>query len=283
MWRPAAGFPEVVGFPELKILRLYISCGAFDATRRVRLNTIGPSTTFATLTTLHVECLSRSPWWEVHSRHLKFPNLQVLSLRDIDCPPDTAYGFIHRHPTLLQVNVNFVGDVRLAVTGVLKLADGTGTWSTATDGLPVTVADTVIAVNTETTTIVHPAQGVDLSVVIVEQSRRIYMACGGFAWCRTALHPYSTLWPSLQGSSLPRYAITELALSLIKHGMPSWVFHAYDSVTFPDYFLIGSRCPEVRRLRLVAETRRGHKSFANMMVRQLCSLEWSLLMFCAVS
>ena len=240
---------------------------AFD----IPVHPASPFTSFETLTTLHIDFLVPCAWWDVHSSRLHFPNLRVLALRHMECTPRSVYIFIHKHATLLEVALELARPIRLAATAILKLANGTGTWWFGPDAVPARFGAYTIPINPISTTIVHPEQDVDHSVMVVSGSRRLYMACDAFAWCRRPLYEYSTVWKSREGSLEPRYAVTELSLSLGENGMPDWQANVQDYMGVPDYFLIGSFCSEVRSLRLRCDTRLGPRSFASMIV---CVLVW---------
>ncbi|GBE77704.1 hypothetical protein SCP_0105860 [Sparassis crispa] len=61
---------------------------------------------------------------------LTFPHLRVLSLHHEVSSPEDVYGFIHRHSSLLEVNVSFSSFRHfLSLESLMLLVEGTGIWT----------------------------------------------------------------------------------------------------------------------------------------------------------
>ena len=70
------------------------------------------------------ECLS-----ECH-----FPRLLVFAIRRCTVEPLAIFQFVHQHPTLVEVNVDFVSreeavpEIQICIEAILQLINGTGNW-----------------------------------------------------------------------------------------------------------------------------------------------------------
>lgn len=121
-WKPALDIPNSRAFPALQTLRLN---GPLSRSRPL------DTSSFSTLTSLSIYWLGALAW-----RNLKggtFPVLRVLSLLQPDATPRSLCLFIHKHPTLLEVNVTSRAEHRMRLEDVTKLIAGTGQWQELDD------------------------------------------------------------------------------------------------------------------------------------------------------
>ena len=150
------------------------------------------------LTTLSVFEDRHSSWLCVHLKECYFPKLRVFTMQHATSAPLLLYQFVHRHPTLMEVNISLHPndqECSLWLPGLEKLIDGTGTWRSK-DAQDSEAAD-VIGWPYDTT-----------------PSDRTFILFTAFAFARVPLHPDATQWRDPHGSPHPRYMATELALDV---------------------------------------------------------------------
>ncbi|KAI0697554.1 hypothetical protein BC835DRAFT_752726 [Cytidiella melzeri] len=137
----------------------------------------------------------------------RFPNIHVLVVQGIQTNIEELFQFIHEHPTLLEVNVETgVQSIMVRVEAVLKLIDGTGTWSIPTDPSHAGTRLCHLDDDIEDIADLFPPN-------IVHD---VLITCSSFAFTRIHLNPQAPLWTSPVGSLLPRYTCTALT---VKHMM----------------------------------------------------------------
>ena len=193
IWDQSIGLPDFGSWPGLETLRLHL----------IRESSICAYTSalprYDMLTTLSICEGAHSSWLCVHMQGSLFPKLRILDLQNATSSPLLIYQFVHRHPTLLEVNISLHpnnDDIMLSFTGLQKLIDGTGTWSS-----------------------LKGAQHNEPSDVIgwphdMIPSDGTFITFSSFAFARVPLHPEATQWRDWRGSPHPRYAATELALDV---------------------------------------------------------------------
>ena len=203
LWDDWVGFPAIRDLPSLQTLRLYLDSDVLHEPTILALPILGIPA-FTSLTTLALcDC-------DEHSRtirqcmRLSFPNLRVVRLEKLYAPVPLVYDFIHRHPTILEVKVQFSLMTDLRFEAVVKLIDGTGTWRFP-DGFPAAEYAGVILdqPSLEELDLLHPVPPNWLGS---------YGAFENFAFCRTPRSPDALEWYSWKGSLRPRYDCTALAV-----------------------------------------------------------------------
>ncbi|KDQ63291.1 hypothetical protein JAAARDRAFT_53516 [Jaapia argillacea MUCL 33604] len=97
-------FPDTQQFPSLRALRLHISPSLFSL---LDIDMSPPLHTHSSLTTLSID--SSYTWFDSIVGHLNFPNLRVFCLQKTYSKPSDIFQFIHEHPSLMEVNVGFLG------------------------------------------------------------------------------------------------------------------------------------------------------------------------------
>jgi len=217
---------------------------------------------YANLTTLAVSDAVGSEWLDAHLRRARFPNLRVLNLQHATSPPWLVYQFIHKHPTLLEVNVSFdpTLDYWLAFDRLLKLIHGTGTWGPQS-GTPRSMFDDPI----------FTMQGIP----VLDQET--YCVSTRFAFSRVPLYPEATQWDKPEGSQRQRYTATGLALSIVDQCF--WEHDGTDVVRLHQFLArMPGVFPELVELRLAYGTPYIEDSFEEIMQSCAASLtNWTSL------
>ena len=188
--------PAYFGYwPELHTLRLEF----LHKERRLQSPLKIPA--YAQLTTLAVSDNIGSEWLDDHLQRALFPCLRVLNLQHLVSPPWLVYQFIHRHPTLLEVNVGYDNstDHWFAWDRLVKLIDGTGTWGPTSPRAPDPHFD-------------DPEFFTD---GIPDLLTETYTVSKAFAFSRVPLYPEATQWNQPSGSPQPRYSATGLAVYVV--------------------------------------------------------------------
>lgn len=182
------------------------------------------------LTTLSVCEETHSSWLCAHMKGTHFPKLRVLTLQHATSSPLSIYQFVHRHPTLMEVNVSLHpinGDLTLSFSGLEKLIDGTGTWTSPKDAQGDAIGwpfDTV------------PSDG-------------IFITFSAFAFVRAPLHSEATHWADPHGSPRPRYTATALALDIDEQ--EEWESLGFVKTQLHDFLgTMSPRFPALEVLRL---------------------------------
>ncbi|TFY69979.1 hypothetical protein EVJ58_g102 [Rhodofomes roseus] len=215
---------------------------------------------YAHLTTLAVDDHVGSEWLDDHLRRAHFPSLRVLNLQNATSPPWLVYQFVHRHPTLLEVNVSFDEDLDcwLAFDRLLKLINGTGTWGPE---------DSESKVDDPNFTI----QG------IPSLAEEKYCVPTRFAFSRVPLYPEATLADQPEGPQRERYTATGLALHIVDQCF--WEDYGPEVVRLHQFLERMPRVfPQLAELRLAYDTPYIDDSFQRIMQSCAESLSsWSSL------
>ncbi|KAL6310188.1 hypothetical protein BKA93DRAFT_745896 [Sparassis latifolia] len=125
-WCSSFVFPDLDGWPELQVLRIY----PYSRNKHDQVACPSMPKIYSKLMTLAVHTVPSSPWWSNHIGMLTFPHLRVLSLQHEASSPEDVYGFIHRHSSLLEVNVSFSSFRHfLSLESLMLLVEGTGIWT----------------------------------------------------------------------------------------------------------------------------------------------------------
>lgn len=206
--------PDLAPFPELETLRLYIRC---PAAHNLSVIYYSPEcTVYRNLTTLHIRDNNFADWLSYRLDRFAFPALRVLHLQNIATPVSWIYAFIHRHPTLRDVNFSLHPDVHelLSLDALIKLIDGTGTWGQLVQGEDAGERDHGLPDELNVKGHVDKVFLDWRSEASRDHPLTIFTA---FAFSRVHLFPDATKWDQPVGSPEPRYAATELALSIIEN------------------------------------------------------------------
>lgn len=137
---------------------------------------------------------------------LQFPHLRVLTLDSVNEDVYTIFMFIHRHPTILEVNVISSEENELRLEALFALIDGTGTWSR--DGLDSQYAHVRIHELTN--------EDYDIDDPIPPDIARVSLYIYEFAFVRTPTSPAATQWCLPIGSSERRYRCTALSFKVLQ-------------------------------------------------------------------
>lgn len=243
IWDQSCGFPDFGPWPGLETLRMHF-LGELSLCRY-------PSTipSYDMLTALCVFEKTHSSWLCVHLQEADFPNLRVFSMQHATSLPPLMYQFIHRHPTLMEVNISLHpdnDDIAFSFSGLQKLIDGTGTWMRLKD----------------------PKEKENLDVIgwghDAIPSDATFITFSAFAFARVPLHPEATQWQDPRGSPHPRYTATELALEV--DSQDEWERMGF-TVTRLHHFLetMSPRFPALEVLRLGYRTNYHDWHFAALM------------------
>lgn len=231
-------------WPELRTLRLEF----YRKLRRLQSPLKFPA--YAHLTTLAVNDHVGSEWLDGHLRRAHFPCLRVLNLRSLVSPPWLVYQFIHRHPTLLEVNIGYDESTNhwFAWDRLVKLIDGTGSWG------PTSPAD--------------PDPSFDdpefFRDGIPDLLTETYTVSSSFAFSRVPLYPEATQWNQPSGSPQPRYTATGLALYIVDQCF--WEDHGIEVMRFHQFMAQMHRVfPRMEELRLAYDTPYTDGSFEGVM------------------
>lgn len=190
----------------LKIVRLYSEHYSTVMGLNTQLMSYASITTLALYAlggtqALVKECLARC----------HFPGLRELTVRCWLLEPLSVFQFIHKHPTLLEVNIDTSHRRHIRIELLLRLIDGTGTWfDPANDGsIPKFTMQSHYNGNdierwTRTTMAIPGFPGFIPGCDIT---------CSNFAFKRAPIDLHRPLWKSHNGSWHPRYRCTALALA----------------------------------------------------------------------
>ncbi|KZT68999.1 hypothetical protein DAEQUDRAFT_727175 [Daedalea quercina L-15889] len=258
IWDQQQGFPNFSPWQRLETLRLHF---IGDPCQTCMYPATIPS--YDTLTTLSILEEAHSSWLCSHLREATFPKLRVLSVLQAACPPHLMYNFIHRHPTLLEVNISLhpdCDDFAFGFDGLLKLIDGTGTWTDPTDPKGKRSADIIgWAFDDDSLPMGTPIT---------------FLA---FAFARVPLYPQATEWHEPVGSPRPRYAATALALEV--DSQDEWEDMGFRIVRLHDFLAtMAPRLPRLEVLRLGYHTDYKDWNFTGLMRSCAESLKkWSHL------
>ncbi|KAI0962042.1 hypothetical protein AcV7_000971 [Taiwanofungus camphoratus] len=255
-WRDTYTFPKIHHWPELKTLRLYICSGVPYQRPVIRAPRYE---TYNSLTTLVVNDHGWSHWWHGHIGMVTFPRLRVLNLQEAMSPPHDVYHFIHRHPTLREVNVSFFESCTLSFEGLLKLIEGTGTWKPLLPQINLNDV-TEEAFNVPKPNVDDPVFSFDTDPGIIPQTCITFDA---FAFARAPLSPEMTQWNELSGSPQPCYAITALALPI--YDQCEYEAEGFEVTTLLDLFDFAERFPAMEELRIASETTQLEGNFTMFM------------------
>ncbi|KZT75015.1 hypothetical protein DAEQUDRAFT_720223 [Daedalea quercina L-15889] len=243
-------------WPELRTLRIEF-CDKADHSLQ------GPFRvpTYVNLTTLAVNDHVGSEWLDSHLRRVHFPRLRVLNLQAATSPPWLVYQFIHRHPTVLEVNLSFDSDYDhwFAFDRLLKLIEGTGTWGPM-DAPGSTFDDPFFSF-----------EGIS------DALNETYAVSTRFAFSRVSLYSEGTHWDQPEGSRLPRYTATALAMDIVDQ--VSWEDDGMSVLRLHQFLERMHRVfPEMVELRLVYGTPHFESSFERVMEACASSLRnWTSL------
>lgn len=244
-------------WPALRTLRLEF----LNKLRRLQAPLRFPA--YAHLTTLAVNDHVGSEWLDNHLRRAQFPRLRVLNLQDLVSPPWLVYQFIHRHPTLLEVNIGYDQSTNhwFAWDRLVKLIDGTGTWGPTSPAAPDPSFD-------------DPEFFRD---GIPDLQTETYTVSIRFAFSRTPLYPEATQWDQLSGSPQPRYTATGLAMYIVDQCF--WEDHGIEVMRFHQFMeQMHQVFPKMEELRLAYGTPYISGSFEEVMQSCAESLRnWSHL------
>ena len=244
-------------WPELHTLRLEF----YRKLRRLESPLKFPD--YAHLTTLAINDHIGSEWLDGHLRQAHFPCLRVLNLRCLVSPPWLVYQFIHRHPTLLEVNIGYDQGTNhwFAWDRLVKLIDGTGTWGPTSPANPDPNFD-------------DPEFHRD---GIPDLRTETYTVSNCFAFSRVPLSLEATQWDQPSGSPQPRYTATGLAMYIVDQCF--WEDHGTEVMRFHQFMAQMHRVfPRMEELRLAYGTPYATGSFEGVMRSCAASLrQWAHL------
>ncbi|TFY63970.1 hypothetical protein EVJ58_g2927 [Rhodofomes roseus] len=257
VWDQKQGLPDFRRWPLLTTLRLHFT--------KTLSSEWYPSVfpPYEMLTTLMVFEEKHSHWLCGHMQKVTFPRLRVLNLELASSHPRTLYQFIHRHPTLMEVNISlaFLLDDNVPIfAGLLKLIDGTGNWGNPNDS------------------------GTSNGAVDIVDPHRDHVPHDGafitfrtFAFTRVPLSPRATEWRDSSGSAEPRYAATGLAIEV--EDQDDYEQGGHKIARFHDFMDdMAPLFPQLEVLRLGYRTDYWHWSFCDLMQSCAASLrKWPRL------
>jgi hypothetical protein len=237
-------WPEEMLFSKkLKTVRLFIT-GAHIP--RFRLSVDLRHWTYSTITTL---ALYNHPYQKFTSsatmnsclQNCEFPNLRALTLEGANSDILDVFQFIHRHATLLEVNVSTSAHVR--PEAVLKLIDGTGTWKVPS-GTHFHSPICDICVDEENSLHLYPP---DIVTPIWG-----HLCCNDFAFVRVPLSAEATSWQLPVGSSYQRYTCISLAFEELVV-TPEDMIEDSDHCNILEFLLLlPNHVPQLQEFRFVA-------------------------------
>ncbi|KAK7688544.1 hypothetical protein QCA50_008082 [Cerrena zonata] len=259
-WPYNRPFPEVGLTPKLHTLRLNIMPNTDPHATLETVFNASP-TVLSTITTLEIAFPESSRWPERYWINLTFPRLEVLNLRGMRALVPSIFHFIHRHPTILEANINFNlvredtfgndGSLSIRLEAIIKLIDGTGTWQDPQGNQTVFSPDAGHYFTNEGRKIVLDQTLLcpQLNYSYPDDIPNTYFGSTTFAFKRTPLTPGATQWNKHEGSPEPRYQATELSIFLVANEylleaqLPYGHFH--------DFFLLAEKFPALEVLRLI--------------------------------
>ncbi|KAI0688149.1 hypothetical protein BC835DRAFT_334036 [Cytidiella melzeri] len=193
------------GFSSMETLRVTIHHRSGEANKSPKSSSYSQSSTYPAITTLS---LHHYRW---HNPQLvdecittcRFPNLAVLEFTGQRADAEILFQFIQEHPTLLEVNVDLVDQYSVRLEALLKLIDGTGTW---TNSPSRGSRSCQITYDPAVTTLPSPPNIVPGAQVV----------CNAFGFTRIPKTARFAPWNTSVGSSEPRYICTGLLLQDLK-------------------------------------------------------------------
>ncbi|KAL6298718.1 hypothetical protein BKA93DRAFT_753969 [Sparassis latifolia] len=249
-WRDIFAFPNLDGWPELEVLRIY------PYSSYIHRRTVRPAThmTFNRLTTLVVQDAALSPWWNNHFDLLTFPNLHVLSLQDLISSPNEVYGFIERHPSLRECNISFHGlGMCLSFEALMMLIEGTGIWTH--HNLPMLGDDHEYEEEKSHQTLFDSPY---FHEPPPDERGETYIRFSSFAFARVPFVPDFRLTPREA-----RYKVTALALPVMDQ--ETWIQRDIPVTDIPGFMRMVDRFPEMQELRLASATAQWYETFTYFM------------------
>lgn len=128
-WEFDEEFPLAQMLPNIRTLRVLVGHRFWHGSHP---GTFSPQT-FPNITTLHIRNCVTSDDERDHIQmccHMSFPKLRVLRLESIGRGTLNIYDFIQRHPTILQVALEFdiAPNFSPRLESLVKLITGTGVW-----------------------------------------------------------------------------------------------------------------------------------------------------------
>ncbi|EMD41904.1 hypothetical protein CERSUDRAFT_70358 [Gelatoporia subvermispora B] len=241
-WSSFATFPSAEYWPELETLRLRI----YSVHSTIGAPPPSLPGTFRSLATLAIHDSAPKSWWASQVEQLRFPNLRVFTLGNAACSKDSVYRFVHRHPTLLEVNVRFRGPAYLRFDALIKLIEGTGTWKPHTSKTYIFGSGWTSPVSSQD--VEYDEIDFHSSLIVPEDTSETLLCLTAFAFSRTPLKAEYTRWDSSLGSPEPRYMTTGLALNL--RDSEDIEPEVEEHLVIQDFFTMASRFPFIEELRL---------------------------------
>ncbi|OCH94667.1 hypothetical protein OBBRIDRAFT_884465 [Obba rivulosa] len=256
-WSSFASFPSPEHWRELETLRLRI----YGVHKTIGAPPPPLPTTFRFLTTLAIHDSVSGSWWASQIENVRFPNLRVLGLYRTACLSTSVYRFIHRHPTLLEVNVSFRYSANLRFDALVKLMEGTGTWRPNVS--KAYVFGTGWATSAPKMDAVFDDPEFPSSLDIPEDTTETLIYFHAFAFARSPLRPESVQWDSPFGSAEPRYVVTALALPI--NDQDCFSPEPEEPLLIQDFFTMANRFPFMEELRLAHEAPHYDESIDSIM------------------
>lgn len=236
LWHDMVAFPHMEDIPSVRTLRIYLCghgrpSGDYDPDPNVSVAGYLPYKNLITLELFdRIELVPSQVI--VQCMKLSFPKLRVLRLGGVETPVPPVYNFIHRHPTLMEVNITFTVTRSLHFEPLVKLIDGTGTWMQPPE------IGSLAGVKLD-----KPSND-ELGSGPVPHPIGFYNNFSSFAFSRKPRSQSATEWQDWRGSSFPRYECTGLAIYFHTHPTTEQEEQCDDLTTFlthlNDYGLAGS-------------------------------------------
>lgn len=210
----------------------------------------------SSITTLQIVNFSDADWPDKYWLKSKFPNLRVFNLQNTEASPRPVFDFVQRHPTILEVNIHFIGDADVRLEAILKLIDGTGTWLPPEDletyKEPGDPRCFYITTEGKKKYLDTPEMDEMSPITYPDDIPNTRYASESFAFKRVPLTPEATTWGKRDGSPHPRYQATEFAILLSDQDYLEFSGRAFGH--FHDFFLLADKFPVLQVLRVMSGT-----------------------------
>ena len=269
-WQDTWPFPDISYTPNLRTLRLNIVYRP-DHSIPTPFPSLDPCS--ASLTTLHLNNVLPGDWPAHYWLELTFLQLRVLNVQHTSTAFQPVFDFVHRHPTLMEVNLDFESFKDIRLEAILKLVDGTGSWCTPSGCGTFVEGNRRFYLTPEKTMVYLDESEVDLTDFqsYPDDIPDTHYVTTEFAFKRVPLTPEATKWKQQAGSPIPRYQATEFFITLNDQDTLDAAGVAFGSLH--EFFLLADRFPAVEILRVTSEELVLHEpKFSEYMVGVLVSI-----------
>ena len=253
LWPNNWAFPEANETPKLHTLRLTIIPNTHPRAKREKILDDYPKS--FSIRTLEVRFVPPFPtsWHNEYWLDFSFPALRVVTFWHMRTRVPDIFVFIHRHPTILEANLNFriserdydllisppyEDSLSIRLEAIIKLIDGTGMWAAY---LPSNELWDFLVTNGD-----GELKGIQPFVCLERDLSEPDNLLDGhystvtFAFKRAPITPDALQWDRREGSRQPRYRATELSIKLdAKDRTSEYNKGPVRSGKFHDFFLLG--------------------------------------------